>query len=572
MSLVVSCALLDAWLGEGWFIGGPWALLGAAAAGYLLGAWYPPRWCALAVAGAAVGLTVANQRLQSDEFPIADDLVFFLLAVGAPAVAGAALSRGRAQIADLAELGRRLQEQRLADLEAARLEERERVETGVHRRLIEQVGAVVLLAEGARSHPGAPTISNALSAIEDAARAALMELRGAVGTLRTTPEPSSSSAPEPPSGAAGLTQAPPGLRDVALTVGIGAAIAIESVVRHPGALPAWVGVVAAVMAAAPVVWRRTIPFVVLASTGGLSATITATLTPLPLYVTTLALLVVTAYAAGAYGRRMSVALGLAWAVPAAQVFALPSDQRDLEGLLPTLVLATLAVLAGRVAAGAARRAATLEYQVAALERGREIEHRAAVAATRLELARALHDCVAQAMTIACLQSSAARLPGADPDAALVAVLATARECMAELRDRLDELDDPASAFDRPALDRLAASGGLDVAWSVDPALEPTGPVAALLRQVLREALTNAARHATGSRVRVRIERLPGDRIEVEVVDDGTGHTQFDLGSRTGLAGLRESLAAHGGTLTAGPRPEGGFRLTASLPAREEVHA
>lgn len=144
--------------------------------------------------------------------------------------------------------------------------------------------------------------------------------------------------------------------------------------------------------------------------------------------------------------------------------------------------------------------------------------------------------------------------------------------MAELRDRLDELDDPASAFDRPALDRLAASGGLDVAWSVDPALEPTGPVAALLRQVLREALTNAARHATGSRVRVRIERLPGDRIEVEVVDDGTGHTQFDLGSRTGLAGLRESLAAHGGTLTAGPRPEGGFRLTASLPAREEVHA
>ncbi|HSO70489.1 MAG TPA: hypothetical protein VLQ67_12725, partial [Arachnia sp.] len=360
MSLVVSLALLDAWLGDGWFIGGPWALLGAAAAGYLLGAWLPPQWCVLVVAGAAVGMTVANQRLQSDVFPIADDLVFFLLAVGAPAVAGAALSRRRAQIADLAELGRRLQEQRLADLEAVRLEERERVETDVHRRLIEQVGGVVLLAEGARGHPAPTTTSNALSAIEDAARAALVELRGAVGTLRTSPDPtSSSSAPGPASGAAGLEQAPPVLRDVALAAAIGAAIAIESVVRHPGSLPAWVGVLAALPAAVPVVWRRTRPFVVLALTGALSATITATLTPLPLYVTTLALLLVTAYAAGASGRPLSVALVLAWVVPAAQVLALPSDQRELEGLLPTLVLATLAVLAGRVAAGAARRAATL---------------------------------------------------------------------------------------------------------------------------------------------------------------------------------------------------------------------
>jgi len=90
------------------------------------------------------------------------------------------------------------------------------------------------------------------------------------------------------------------------------------------------------------------------------------------------------------------------------------------------------------------------------------------------------------------------------------------------------------------------------------------PVATAYR-VVQEALTNAARHAPGSSVEVRLA-VAGDRLMVEVRDDGRGPEGTE-GAGFGLVGLAERVRAEGGSLTAGPQPGGGFALAARLPLR-----
>ena len=64
-------------------------------------------------------------------------------------------------------------------------------------------------------------------------------------------------------------------------------------------------------------------------------------------------------------------------------------------------------------------------------------------------------------------------------------------------------------------------------------------------------------------VRVRLERERSELV-IEVVNDGP--MVPDTAPGHGLTGMRERVTALGGTLRAGPRPEGGFRVTARLPA------
>lgn len=564
-------SLLHAWYGDGRLLDGPWELVGVLVMGYLLGAWLPAVPGTVVVAGAAVALTAAHQHHDPGAYPVADDLVFFLLMAGAPALAGAALTRRHDQVAELTRLGRRIEAQRSADLEAARIEERQRVEVAVHRRLIEQVGGIVLLAEGARHQASRETTTAALGEIEDASRSALAELREAVGTLRTAPEPAPPHTDRPAPVTADLPQPPPGPRDVVLAIALGGAVAAETLLRDFARGPAWANVLAALVVAAPLVWRRNRPLSALVAFWLLASAMSLLLTPLTLTVTALGLLLVASYAAGAHGRPWHAGLGLTWAGTLLLVLAVPADQRDAEGIAPTLVLASLAMIAGVVAAGAARRAALLRSFVADLEQGRDVELRTAVATTRLELARTLHDSVAQAMTVTCLQSSVGRGSGEQVEATLGTILAVARDCMAELRHGLDELDGEAPSPDTRSLQRLADRFGLEVHWSLDPVLEAGGAAGALVHQVLREALTNVARHSPGSRVRVRVA-AGRDTIEVEVVDDGTGGDGYRLGTGTGLRGLSEAVAGRGGSMSAGARPDGGFQVTASVPRTQGAPA
>jgi signal transduction histidine kinase len=83
-------------------------------------------------------------------------------------------------------------------------------------------------------------------------------------------------------------------------------------------------------------------------------------------------------------------------------------------------------------------------------------------------------------------------------------------------------------------------------------------------RVVQEALTNVLRHARASQVEVNVV-YGADDVSVEVLDDGAGAINGTAGGH-GLVGMRERVAAFGGSLTATARPEGGFAVMARLPA------
>jgi signal transduction histidine kinase len=86
-------------------------------------------------------------------------------------------------------------------------------------------------------------------------------------------------------------------------------------------------------------------------------------------------------------------------------------------------------------------------------------------------------------------------------------------------------------------------------------------------RIVQESLTNVLRHAGSTAAAVRIGYLSAD-VEVDVSDAGRARPGGPVGAEGhGIAGMRERAAAVGGTLEAGPRAEGGFRVHAVLPLR-----
>jgi signal transduction histidine kinase len=125
------------------------------------------------------------------------------------------------------------------------------------------------------------------------------------------------------------------------------------------------------------------------------------------------------------------------------------------------------------------------------------------------------------------------------------------------------------AADLPALVAEYDRAGLEV--ELDGAeLEhvPAGVDASVYR-IVQEALTNALKHAPGSRVRIRIAQSPTDLV-VEVVNTAPGdERRARVPSGHGLTGLRERVGLYGGRLDARPTPGGGFLLAASMPVTGE---
>lgn len=201
----------------------------------------------------------------------------------------------------------------------------------------------------------------------------------------------------------------------------------------------------------------------------------------------------------------------------------------------------------------------------------------AAQAERLRIARDLHDIASHGLGLITVRAAAARATAADcaeRSAALGDIERVGRETTTELRRMLAVLRSPASerAPRRPAetLDDLpriveAARGdGLRVELDVTGPGEVSAGAQLTVCAVVREALTNALRHAGPTRVRVEVARRGGVVITT-VRDDGpTGDAQAHPGAGQGLVGLRERLTALGGTLHAAPRGRG-FVLTARIP-------
>ncbi|MGW2440987.1 ATP-binding protein, partial [Streptomyces goshikiensis] len=83
-------------------------------------------------------------------------------------------------------------------------------------------------------------------------------------------------------------------------------------------------------------------------------------------------------------------------------------------------------------------------------------------------------------------------------------------------------------------------------------------------RIVQEALTNVVRHAGTGHCRVDID-YGDEELSVEVVDDGRGVTGNGSAHGFGIVGMRERAGLLHGRLSAGPRPEGGFRVAARLP-------
>ena len=195
---------------------------------------------------ATAALVIVNQLIDA-EYHWLDDTVFFLLVVGGPALVGALLADRARQVRRLEALQAELDEQQRVDVAAARLDEQSRVQQEVHARMAERVAGIVLRAEGARRAHDA----TALPVLEQEARGVLDQLRETLGSL-SEPTP----ALDVRRAARAVADRSPSQLDVLLALGLGVAIAVESVVVSATRGPWWANVLASLAVATPLVWRR----------------------------------------------------------------------------------------------------------------------------------------------------------------------------------------------------------------------------------------------------------------------------------------------------------------------------
>jgi signal transduction histidine kinase len=231
----------------------------------------------------------------------------------------------------------------------------------------------------------------------------------------------------------------------------------------------------------------------------------------------------------------------------------------------------------RVDEGRARLSTLERNQVEALNRAVELE--------RARIARELHDVVTHNVSVMVIQAGAARkIMDADPEQAREALLAVetgGRAAMSELRQVMGLLttdaegpggDPSADLTPQPGLNRLETlvagvrQSGMAVELTVTGRPRPVPPGVELAAyRVVQEALTNTVKHASGASAEVILE-YSADQLRVEVADTGgRPSASASTGNGRGLIGLRERLAVYGGTLHTGPRPRGGFRVTALVP-------
>lgn len=213
-----------------------------------------------------------------------------------------------------------------------------------------------------------------------------------------------------------------------------------------------------------------------------------------------------------------------------------------------------------------------EYGAALLRRAAE----EAVTKERLEIARDLHDQVAHSIGVIAIQAGVGRrVIDTQPDEArkaLDTIETASRETLAGLRRTLVALrrSDSEAAVTQTSgladLDRLvtatdAAGVRARVRTQGEPRVLPPDVDLAAYR-IIQEALTNVVRHAQVETCEIVLGYGP-EALRIEVTDAGRGGT--DSGTGYGLRGMRERVALFGGELTAGTRPEGGFRVSATLP-------
>ncbi|MFC7883579.1 sensor histidine kinase [Streptomyces sp. NPDC057376] len=233
--------------------------------------------------------------------------------------------------------------------------------------------------------------------------------------------------------------------------------------------------------------------------------------------------------------------------------------------------------------------AQLEERAARLEKEREAQSKVAVAAERARIARELHDVVAHNVSVMVVQADgAAYVMDAAPDQAkkaLETISSTGRQALAEMRRllgvlRTGEHQEAGEYVPQPDVQQIedlveqCRSSGLPVDFKVEgtPRELPSG-VELTAYRIVQEALTNTRKHGgPNAGASVRLVYFD-DGLGLLIEDDGKGapHELYEEGGFDGqghgMIGMRERVGMVGGTLDAGPRPGGGFRISALLPLK-----
>jgi signal transduction histidine kinase len=262
--------------------------------------------------------------------------------------------------------------------------------------------------------------------------------------------------------------------------------------------------------------------------------------------------------AGNLPPRAAVPTAVAGAVCLYAIVSANPGETEAGDLLFVVFIALLPFVSGLIAAARERRA---EADAISHERAR--------------IARDLHDVVGHALSLMTVQAGAARLrlePEHHPALEHVsAIEETGREALAEMRRLVGVLREggdaardpqPDLAMLEPLLERVRAAG-MAVELEVAGRREPLAPGVELAAyRIVQEALTNVRKHAGAARAVVTLTYRP-DELAIEVADDG--EPPAEPGAGHGLVGMRERAALYGGAVVAGPRPEGGFAVQATLP-------
>jgi len=309
---------------------------------------------------------------------------------------------------------------------------------------------------------------------------------------------------------------------------------------------------------------------------------------------------------------LSVSITLSWdqiadAMPADAAGPLPAiTAAIINSFLTNMLLFGFFAYFGEMSWLAARRQYQLESQTAELRTAQELAGERAVIGERVRIARELHDVVAHHVSVMGIQAAAARR-SLDKDAgkartALAAVEDSARTAVDELRRMLGALrqsdqgrpdqgrpdqgrpDRSRPDQDRSGRDAAPSTAGLDrldelitrvreagltgeLAVYGDPKPVPDSVSQAAYR-IVQEAVTNSLKHARASTVDVRVRYLARE-LEIDVTDDGRGPVTA-TGGGMGLIGMRERVAVHDGTIEAGARSGGGYRVRVRLPLHREM--
>ncbi len=256
------------------------------------------------------------------------------------------------------------------------------------------------------------------------------------------------------------------------------------------------------------------------------------------------------------------------------------------GLLYLLVPASVWVLGDSMGYRRAYSAA-LEERAIRAERERDAQAQIAAAAERARIARELHDVIAHSLSVMVAQADGGAYAfDATPERsrqALAEIGRTGRQALSEMSSLLGVLRtdrEAAPLTPAPALAEIAQlaiqarEAGMNVSQTVEGPVRPLpGGLSLAAYRIVQEALTNVRKHAgPGAAAQVTL-RYDQDELLLRVADDGCGPAGLprygavaaEAPAGHGLAGMRERAAMYGGTVAAGPRPGGGFEVTARLP-------